>query len=155
MIEIRKLKQLIQIMKDNDLNEMDLRDKDEQVTLKRGPSGEVRYMPSPHPAAPPAGGSEQASASPPAAAERSPADEGLVEVTSPMVGTFYSSPTPDAEPFVKRGSDIQPDTVVCLIEAMKVFNEIKAEVAGKIDTIMVKNGDAVEFGQPLFLVKPS
>jgi len=154
MIEIRKLKQLIQIMKDNDLNEMDLRDKDEQVTLKRGPGGEVRYMPSAHAVPPPASAPAEASTAPPAA-ERSPADEGLIEITSPMVGTFYSSPTPDADSFVKRGSDIQPDTVVCLIEAMKVFNEIKAEVAGKIDTIMVKNGDAVEFGQPLFLVKPS
>ncbi|HRJ50892.1 MAG TPA: acetyl-CoA carboxylase biotin carboxyl carrier protein, partial [Phycisphaerales bacterium] len=80
---------------------------------------------------------------------------GQVAIESPMVGTFYSSPNPDAAPFVKIGQTVTPDTVVCLIEAMKVFNEIKAEKSGVIEQILVKSGQAVEFGQKLFLIRPS
>ena len=80
---------------------------------------------------------------------------GLVAIESPMVGTFYSAPNPDTPAFVSVGSAIGPDSVVCLIEAMKVFNEIKAEVNGTIERILVNNGDAVEFGQKLFLVRPA
>ena len=81
-------------------------------------------------------------------------DAGLVAIESPMVGTFYASPNPDSPVFVKAGSGISPGTVVCLIEAMKVFNEIKSEVTGTVERMLVKNGEAVEFGQKLFLVKP-
>ena len=81
-------------------------------------------------------------------------DAGLIAIESPMVGTFYSSPNPDAGPFVKVGSSVTPDTVVCIVEAMKVFNEIKAGKSGKIERILVKSGDAVEFGQKLFLIRP-
>ena len=75
-------------------------------------------------------------------------------ITSPMVGTFYSSPSPDAAPFVKVGDGVEPDTIICLIEAMKVFNEIKAEVAGRVEKVLVSNGQTVEFGQPLMMVRP-
>ncbi len=78
-----------------------------------------------------------------------------MSIDSPMVGTFYTSPNPDAEPFVKVGDQVTPDTVVCIIEAMKVFNEIKAECSGTIAKVLVNNGESVEFGQKLFLVKPS
>jgi acetyl-CoA carboxylase biotin carboxyl carrier protein len=78
----------------------------------------------------------------------------LHKITSPMVGTFYQSPSPGAEPFVKKGSVVTKDTVVCIIEAMKLFNEIEAEVNGEIVEILVKDGQLVEYGQPLFLVKP-
>ncbi|MDE3839540.1 acetyl-CoA carboxylase, biotin carboxyl carrier protein [Bacillus methanolicus] len=78
----------------------------------------------------------------------------LHKITSPMVGTFYQAPSPDAEPFVKKGSVVTKDTVVCIIEAMKLFNEIEAEVNGEIVEILVKDGQLVEYGQPLFLVKP-
>ena len=75
------------------------------------------------------------------------------EITAPMVGTFYAAPAPDAEPYVKVGSKVKKDTVVCIVEAMKLFNEIEAEVEGEIVEILVENGQLVEYGQPLFLVK--
>ncbi|MET3699188.1 acetyl-CoA carboxylase biotin carboxyl carrier protein [Bacillus oleivorans] len=82
------------------------------------------------------------------------AKENLVEIVSPMVGTFYQSPSPDAEPYVKAGSKVSSSTVVCIVEAMKLFNEIEAEVQGEIVEILVKDGELVEYGQPLFRVKP-
>ncbi|MEM1502132.1 acetyl-CoA carboxylase biotin carboxyl carrier protein [Domibacillus sp. 8LH] len=81
-------------------------------------------------------------------------DSSLHKITSPMVGTFYQSPSPDKEAYVKAGSKVQPDSVVCIVEAMKLFNEIEAEVSGEIVEILVKDGQLVEYGQPLFLVKP-
>lgn len=81
-------------------------------------------------------------------------DENLHKIVSPMVGTFYNSPSPDDEPYVKVGDKVQPDTVVCIVEAMKLFNEIDADQAGEIVEILVENGELVEYGQPLFLVKP-
>ena len=80
--------------------------------------------------------------------------ENLHKITSPMVGTFYAAPSPDAPPYVKVGDKVKPDTVVCIIEAMKLFNEIEAEVSGEIVEVLVQNGQLVEYGQPLFLVKP-
>ncbi len=80
--------------------------------------------------------------------------DNYIEIKAPMVGTFYRAPSPDAEPYVKEGDIVNPDTVVCIIEAMKLFNEIKAEVKGKIVKVLVENGQPVEYGQPLFLVEP-
>ncbi|MFA7235257.1 MAG: acetyl-CoA carboxylase biotin carboxyl carrier protein [Phycisphaeraceae bacterium] len=153
MIETRKLRELIKLMTENDLCELDLRDKDEQVTLRRA---------SPQAAAPaPAPGMYVPSAAAPVAHAAPPAElpgagatlPGGVEIKSPMVGTFYASSSPDAEPFARVGSSVGPDTVVCIIEAMKVFNEIKAETSGRIEKVLVTSGQAVEFGQPLFLVR--
>jgi len=153
MIELRKLRELVKLMKENDLCELDLRDKDEQVTLKRpGAEGPVYAAAPPAPAAP----APPAAVAPPAAnAPAAEEDAGLVKITSPMVGTFYTAPSPDADDFVAVGSAVDKNTVVCIIEAMKVFNEIKAETAGRIEKVLVDNGQAVEFGQPLFLVKPN
>ena len=81
-------------------------------------------------------------------------ETNLHKITSPMVGTFYHSPSPDVDPYVKVGSKVSNDSIVCIVEAMKLFNEIEAEVNGEIVEILVKNGQLVEFGQPLFLVKP-
>lgn len=81
-------------------------------------------------------------------------DTSLYKITSPMVGTFYQAPNPDADPYVKVGDKVKKDTVVCIVEAMKLFNEIEAEVEGEIVEVLVKNGQLVEYGQPLFLVKP-
>jgi acetyl-CoA carboxylase biotin carboxyl carrier protein len=159
MIDIRKLKELVRLMVENDLSELDLKDQEETVTIKRGatgvpvmmpPGGMPGYAPSPQA---PAGGEEAATE---AAAEAAAAADvaGLVAIESPMVGTFYSAPNPDTPPFVTVGSAVAPDTVVCLIEAMKVFNEIKAEVNGTVERVLVNNGEAVEFGQKLFLVRP-
>ena len=155
MIDASTLKELVRLMVDNDLSELDLRDANEKVTIRRGPQGVVQtYAPAVQqqvaaaaPAAAPAAAGAPAA---PAASD----DAGLIAIESPMVGTFYAAPNPDAGPFVKVGSSVSADGVVCMIEAMKVFNEIKAGKTGKVERILVKNGDAVEFGQKLFLVRP-
>lgn len=139
MIDAKKLKELVRLMVENDLTELDLESEGERVSLKR-PRREPPVV------APPA--AVGAPAPPPL--EETP---GLT-ITSPMVGSFYTSPSPDAEPFVAVGQRVDADTVVCLIEAMKVFNEIKAEATGTIARVLVQNGQPVEFGQPLFHVTP-
>lgn len=158
MIDIRKLKELVRLMVANDLTELDLRDTEEQVTIQR-PSvhsaPEVMQVPTsaPTPATTAAPLAAPASASsPPAAVDPS---AGLESICSPMVGTFYSAASPDAPAFVKVGDVVNEDTVVCLVEAMKIFNEIKAECAGTIEKVLVNNGDPVEFGQELYFIKPS
>jgi acetyl-CoA carboxylase biotin carboxyl carrier protein len=158
MIDIRKLKELVRLMSSNDLVELDLRDKDEQVTIRRPtPTAAPQIvhhapmMAAPMAAPAPASASAAAPAAAPAAKD---SDAGLIKVESPMVGTFYASPSPDKPPFITAGASVGPDTVVCLVEAMKIFNEIKAGCSGTIERVLVKSGDPVEFGQPLFLVKP-
>ena len=103
----------------------------------------------------PVGGDVTLSLSSSSQTNRGPAvDEDRLKVTSPMVGTFYASPNPEAAPYVKVGSKVSASSVVCIIEAMKVFNEIRSEVAGTIEKILVNNQQAVEYGQPLFVVRP-
>ncbi len=152
MIDIRKLKELVKLMVANDLAEMDLRDTDEQVTIRR--HGETFVTSSP------AIQSQTAVASPPqvqdttaTATLEASVQEG-VEIVSPMVGTFYISSDPDSPAFVNVGGAVSEDTTVCIIEAMKIFNEIKAQCDGTILKVLVENGEPVEFGQPLFIVKP-
>ena len=157
MIDIRKLKELVRLMVVNDLTEIDLRDSQEQVTLKRtGPQviPQVVHVPAAagHPSAAPAAAVAKQAVAADADVD---GDDDLIAIESPMVGTFYAAAGPDKPPLVKVGSSVGPDTVVCLIEAMKVFNEIKAETSGVIERILVKNGEPVEFGQKLVLVRPS
>jgi len=154
MIDIRKLKELVRLMSTNDLVELDLRDKDEQVTIRRPtPQAAPQIVHhAPVMAAPMAAAPAAAPAAAAPAAKDS--DAGLVKIESPMVGTFYASPSLDKPPFITAGASVGPETVVCLVEAMKIFNEIKAGCSGTIERILVKSGDPVEFGQPLFLVKP-
>ena len=158
MIDIRKLKELVRLMVANDLSELDLRDNEEQVTLRRhSPGGAVTMVPQAAAVAMPAAPAPVAPAAAPAtpASPAAPADdENLTRIESPMVGTFYAQPNPDSDTFVKVGDHISAETVVCLVEAMKIFNEIKAECSGTIQKVLVNNGDAIEFGEPLFLVKP-
>lgn len=158
MIDIRKLKELVRLMVENDLAELDLRDQQETVTIKRGGEGHPVLM-APHQAyasLPPQSGGRPAAGAPEEEADAGGADEsGLTAIESPMVGTFYSSPNPDSDPFVSVGKSVSNDSVVCLVEAMKVFNEIKAECSGTVERVLVNNGDAVEFGQKLFLVRPA
>ncbi len=158
MIDIRKLKELVRLMVGNDLTELDLRDSEEQVTLRRHGvhqlpevvvTPEARNVTAPTPSA--ASTTTTASSADVAAAT----DDSLVKIESPMVGTFYTAANPDSPPFVRVGAQVDPDTVVCLIEAMKIFNEIKAECSGTIEKIMVENAQSIEFGQALFLVKPN
>jgi len=159
-MDIGKLKDIVKLMVDNDLAEIEVRTDDEtSLYLRRGAeknAAPMMYaqpqMMMQAPAAAPALAAPAAAGAAPAAGAM-PA--GLVAIESPMVGTFYSAANPDSPPFSKPGSQISPDSVVCLIEAMKVFNEIKAEKSGVIEQVLVKNGEAVEFGQKLFLVRPS
>ena len=158
MIDIRKLKELIRLMVANELTELDLRDAEEQVTLRRpGPEQPQQvFQAAPMQVAAPAA---VAVAAPAAPVGEQPADaavdDGLVAIECPMVGTFYSSPAPDKPSFIKVGDSVGEESVVCLVEAMKIFNEIKAETTGTIEKMLVNSGDAVEFGQPLFLVRPN
>jgi acetyl-CoA carboxylase biotin carboxyl carrier protein len=154
------LQQLVNLMSSNDLNTVDLRDSGRRIILKRGAVQQPMMMAAPQQptyvqqAGQPASTSGGPGASTPPAA---PVDEsaGLVAIKSPMVGTYYSAPSPDAKPFVAVGSQVDDETDVCVIEAMKVFNNIKAETRGTIAKVMVTNGQTVEFGTVLFLVKPS
>jgi len=161
LLDIEHIRQLIEMMVENELTEVSLRDGEEEVNLRRPPPGHVMETSCAvaAPAAPvavPAAAPAAAPAAPPAEAVAQPAaeEEELLTITSPMVGTFYTSSSPDAPAFVQAGSQVTPDSAVCIVEAMKVFNEIKAEVSGTIHKILVKNEQAVEFGQPLFLVRP-
>jgi acetyl-CoA carboxylase biotin carboxyl carrier protein len=154
MVDLKKLRELVKLMVDNEIAEVDLQDETEHIKLKRGGAGQpVLVAPQPVAASAPA----PVAAAPAAAAVAPVVDEdaGLINIVSPTVGTYYSSSSPDAKAFVSAGSKVSDDTVVCIIEAMKVFNEIKAEVRGTIEKVLVENGQAVEYGQPLFKVKPN
>jgi acetyl-CoA carboxylase biotin carboxyl carrier protein len=153
------LEQIVKLMAANDLNTVDLRDGEQRVVLKRGAAA-AAYVAAPPvsyaaPAPQSSGGAASAAQSPGSGPAPAPDEAHLVPITSPMVGTFYSAASPDAKPFVQVGSSVVADeTDVCIIEAMKVFNNIKSEVNGTIAKILVSNGETVEFGQTLFLVKP-
>ncbi|MCH7545855.1 MAG: acetyl-CoA carboxylase biotin carboxyl carrier protein [Planctomycetes bacterium] len=155
MIDIRKLKELVRLMVTNDLTELDLRDNEEQVTLRRqqgggaGGTGGAGGQPQGVSVAP----KTNAAASGTVTASADVAMDGFHKIESPMVGTFYTASDPDSSPFVKVGDRVAVDTVVCLIEAMKIFNEIRAECSGTVEKVLVNNAEAVEFGQPLFAVK--
>ena len=152
-----EIKSIVKLMSDNDLTEFNIKSEDMHLCIRRGSSNPVQSASSPVVAAPqvipvPAPSAPEAAAAPAAApAPAEPDKEKLI--TSPIVGTFYRSNTPGADAFVKVGSKIEPDQTVCIIEAMKVMNEIKAEKSGVIKEILVENGEPVEFGQPLFVLE--
>lgn len=157
--DLDKLKQLVEMMESHGLTEVHLRRGDEQWRLRRGPREVVHAVPQqfapPQYAAPaPVASGPAPAAAAPAASAAPASDAGLIDIKSPTVGTFYAAPSPGEPPFISVGSVVTPETIVCLIEAMKVFNQIPAEVSGTITAILVKSGDAIEFGQPLFRVKP-
>ncbi len=151
IFDVKKVRRLVELMKEHDLAEIDLRQGEQRIRLRRGAEpmvvggGSVSYQPPPQAAVSPGASSPAA----PTPAE----DVDLQVIKSPMVGTFYSSPNPESPPFVKVGDHVGPETVVCIIEAMKVFNEIPAEVSGQVAAVLVESGAPVEFGQPLFKVQ--
>lgn len=151
-MDVDELKRLISLMNDNDLVELEYEEDGKKVRLRKANDNAVA-LPVPIPAAPVAHPSAAARPSEPGAPREAPPKADLVEIKSPLVGTFYRAPRPDAEPYVVEGDAIAEDRIVCLIEAMKVMNEIKAEVRGVVQEVLVKNGEPVEFGQPLFLVR--
>ena len=155
MLDIEKIRDLVEIMETHDLVEIKLKDGEEEVSLRRpepATGGQIVGVGPAPLAAQPAPAAE--SASPTEAESDADKDADLVHITAPMVGTFYAGPDPDSPSFVEVGKQVDPETVVCLLEAMKVFNEIKAETVGTIERVLVKSSDAVEYGQPLFAVRP-
>jgi len=142
IFDVKKVRRLIELMKEHDLAEIDLKQADQRVRIKRGQEVVTHSAaPAPRPAV---------TAVEPVAE----ASSRMLVVTSPMVGTFYRSSNPESPPFAKVGDRIGPEKTVCIIEAMKVFNEIPAGVSGQIVAILVENGVAVEFGQPLIKIDP-
>ncbi|MEI8206095.1 MAG: acetyl-CoA carboxylase biotin carboxyl carrier protein [Kiritimatiellales bacterium] len=154
-MELKEIKKIVEMMTENDLAEFLLEEEAFTLQLKRGTAGITQIVSAPNQmvAASAAAPVQAAAASP--AAPVADANVGLIEIKSPMVGTFYSSPSPDADAFVQVGQDVTADSIVCIIEAMKVMNEIQAEVKGKIKKILVDNATPVQFGQALFLVEPA
>ena len=149
VFDVQRVRDFIELMKEHDLSEIDLREADKRIKLRRGPD-EMHMVPMQAAAAPAAG---IAAGSAGAAAE--PADEGNFEyITSPTVGTFYTKPKPESPTFVKVGDTVSADTIVCLVEAMKMFNEIPAGISGKIVACLVNNEESVDVNKPLFKVEP-
>ena len=162
-VNMEELRELVTLLRENGLAELELENEGFRVRLRRDSAGvePVRFAethPAPALVAPPV----QAPAPPPApgplhpgthASTEASQDQDLRIIPSPIVGTFYRSASPTAEPFVKIGSNVEPDTVVCIIEAMKLMNEIQAEAAGEVVKVYVENGQPVEYGQPLFGIK--
>jgi acetyl-CoA carboxylase biotin carboxyl carrier protein len=167
-MDLKEIKSVIDLMTKNGLSEFELEKGDFKLRVKRGPNGEWTsaavpaagpqvvhhhgpvgaFSPGPAPVAVPAA---PIAAAPSAA----PVASGLAQIVSPMVGTFYTSPSPESPAYIAVGQEVQEDTVVCIIEAMKVMNEIKAETRGVIVEVLAQNGKPVEFGKPLFAVRPS
>lgn len=145
-MEFKEIKQIVDLMKRSDLSEFELEKESFRLRICRGAS-HAAFVPAPvqNTAPAPVALTE-------ALTEARPADESKL-VKSPMVGTFYAAPSPDSSPFVKVGDTVGEDSVLCIIEAMKVMNEIKAEKRGAIAEILVENGESVEFGQPLFRLR--
>jgi acetyl-CoA carboxylase biotin carboxyl carrier protein len=141
-VDIEGVRQLLALMKENDLAELEVEQGDMAVRLRKaGVPAAAAVLPAPVAAVA-------------AASASGVRDEKLPTINSPIVGTFYAAPSPEAAPCIKVGDHVVEDTVVCVIEAMKVFNEIRAEMSGTIERIVVKNAQAVEFGQALFVVRP-
>jgi acetyl-CoA carboxylase biotin carboxyl carrier protein len=154
-MDIEEIKTLTDLMVSNDLSEIMIRDGEKRIVIRRGSAGHAGHMSAPVHAHMHSGGAMHAMPTQPQAPVAPPVSEvsTLPRITSPMVGTYYAAPDPESPPFVKIGDRVGPETVVCIIEAMKVFNEIKAELSGTIESIEVSSGTPVEFGQVLMRVR--
>jgi len=149
-VDLKDIKAIIDLMKKNSISEFELERQDFKIKLKRGGAQIVQYEDVPATVAVPVSTAQVALP----ATSASAAATGEVEIKSPMIGTLYRAPSPESANYVEVGSEVNSDTVVCIIEAMKVMNEIKAEVRGVITEIIVDNAKPVEFGQPMFKIRP-
>jgi acetyl-CoA carboxylase biotin carboxyl carrier protein len=155
-VDLKDIKAIIDLMKKNSITEFELERQDSKIRLKRGLNGGTNvgpteeYVPANVGTAIPQ--SAGTSAQTPVTA---PVSTGENDIKSPMIGTFYRAPSPEATNYIEVGSTVNAETVVCIIEAMKVMNEIKAEVSGVVTQVLVESGKPVEFGQPLFKVRPN
>ena len=155
-MDLKDIKAIIDLMKKNSITEFELEEKDSKLRLKRGLNGGTPVVQQADDAVPMI--SVPMAAAPMLATVPAVApvvNTGEIDIKSPMIGTFYRSPSPEAGAYVEPGTEVNPDTVVCIIEAMKVMNEIKSEVKGVVTQLLVENGKPVEFGQPLFKVRPT
>jgi acetyl-CoA carboxylase biotin carboxyl carrier protein len=154
-MDIRKIKKLIELLQESGIAEIEIKEGEEAVRIARMPTGmsatqyvHVPSMPT-HMQSPSAAA---AAAEPAAIAAAKPRPNEHV-VTAPMVGTFFAAPSPGAKPFIEIGEEVKPGQVLCIIEAMKMMNQIEADKGGRVTSIMAQNGDPVEFGQPLFVIE--
>jgi acetyl-CoA carboxylase biotin carboxyl carrier protein len=151
-MDIRKVKKLIELLEESGISEIEISEGEESVRISRYPKpGAVMTTAAPPAAAPPPAPAAPAAATP-AAEPAAPPIRGQ-QVTAPMVGTFYSGPAPGAKPFVEIGTEVKPGDTLCVIEAMKMMNQIESEFAGRVVSVLVENGNPVEFGQPLFVIE--
>lgn len=153
-MNLKEIKEMINLMNENSLMELEIEKEGMRIRLKKTASGGLEGVSSPIII-------EKEKISQPASADAKPVSESgektvlnAVEIKAPMVGTFYRAPSPEAPPYVQAGQAIEPGQVICIIEAMKLMNEIKSEVKGKVLEILVDNAEPVEFGQPMFLIEP-
>lgn len=151
-MEFKDLKKILELVTDKEIAEFELQDGEFRLSTKLQSGRQVAYVPS---GSSELVGSPAPQSSPSSAAVPETAEAPNPSVKSPMVGSFYRASSPDAEPFVKVGDVVTPESTVCIIEAMKVMNEIKSEIAGEVVELLVENGTAVQFGEPLFRVKTS
>lgn len=147
IFDVKRIRRLVELMNEHELAEIDLRQADQRIRLRKGGEPIITTEVA-RPAAAPGGASAGDAATP------ATASSDLIEIKSPMIGTYYASSSPETPPFVKVGDHVGPTSTVCIIEAMKVFNEIPAEVSGLVVSVLVDNGEPVEFGQPLFKIDP-
>jgi acetyl-CoA carboxylase biotin carboxyl carrier protein len=158
-VDLKDIKAIIDLMKKNSVSEFELEKQDFKIRLKRGVTGGVPTLVQADDAG--AGAFAGSLAQLPQVVAAAPtatsatASTGEVEIKSPMIGTFYRAPSPESGPYVEVGAEVNTDTVVCIVEAMKVMNEIKAEVKGVVTQVLLENAKPVEFGQPLFKVRPA
>ncbi|MDQ0975976.1 acetyl-CoA carboxylase biotin carboxyl carrier protein [Neobacillus niacini] len=168
MLKVQEIRELIKLVDQSSIDEFVYENEGSKIKMKKHtgtstvttvqvPQAATQAVPVVQPAAPAAVSSTtpvQELKQEEAVTAKQADKSNLHKITSPMVGTFYASPTPEADVYVKAGSVVSKDSIVCIVEAMKLFNEIEAEVNGEIVEVLVKNGQLVEYGQPLFLVKP-
>ena len=163
MLKIQEIRELIRLVNDSNIVEFVYEHDGSKIKMKKAGAAEQVVVAAPKVDVPQAAVVQQQPASVVEKVEvkeevkpekQAASTENLHTITSPMVGTFYAAPSPDAAPYVKVGDKVKKDTIVCIVEAMKLFNEIEAEVDGEIVEVLVENGQLVEYGQPLFLVKP-
>jgi acetyl-CoA carboxylase biotin carboxyl carrier protein len=153
-MNFKDLRRLLALMAEHDLSEIEVDEGGRRVKLRKTEArGAPAYAPEPAAQETLRSAAPAPSSAPAAAAQKSASREDAITISSPMVGTFYRAGSPDAEPFVEVGALIGGESVVCIIEAMKVMNEIKAECEGRVAEILVANGEAVEYGQPLFVIE--
>ena len=146
-MDIRKVKKLIELLESSDIAEIEIHEGEESVRISRygSPPPIAAPVPPPAPTPPPASTAQEAE-------EKEPEMEGHV-IRSPMVGTFYRAPSPGAKPFVTEGQSVKPGDTLCIIEAMKILNQIESDTAGVVKAILVENGQPVEYNQPLFIIE--